>query len=380
MRVNAKAIAFTAAAALALAASAAAQVMQVMDKKSLTLDGARQVIVAAKAEAKKLNAPGGVIAVVDDGGNLMALERLDGTFAAGANVSIGKARTAVQFKRPTRFFEELINSSGKGRTVMAALNDFTPLIGGVPIMVDNQVVGGVGVSGAASAQQDEELAIAGANSLGNPHGMSMLPVTYIPGQDVSAAFAKGAVLIGDEPGRNYMVHASRRESPGQAEVHNLDTDIIYVLDGAASAQQDEELAIAGANSLGNPHGMAMLPVTYIPGKDVSAAFAKGAVLIGDEPGRNYMVHASRRETPGQAEVHNLDTDIIYVLDGTATFVTGGTVVDGKETAPNELRGASIRDGQTYKLAKGDVVIVPANTPHWFVETTKPFLYYVVKVR
>jgi glc operon protein GlcG len=295
MRFNTKAIALT-AAALAFAVSAAAQVSQVTEKKSLTLDGARQVIAAAKAEAKRLNAPGGVIAVVDDGGNLMALERLDRTFAAGANISIGKARTAVQYKRPTRFFEELINSSGKGRTVMAALNDFTPLIGGVPILVDGQVVGGVGVSGAASAQQDEELALAGANSLAN----AMARMT--------------------------------------------------------------------------------LPVTYIPGKDVSAGFAKGAVLVGDEPRRNYMVHASRREAPGQAEVHNLDTDIIYVLDGAATFVTGGSVVDAKETAPQEIRGASIRGGQTYQLAKGDVVIVPANTPHWFVETTKPFLYYVVKVR
>src|SRR5439155_10012845 len=116
----------------------------------------------AKAEAQKLQAPGGVIAVVDDGGNLMALERLDGTFSAGANISIGKARTAVMFKKPTRFFEELINSNGKGRTVMAALNDFTPLIGGIPIIVDDQIIGGVGVSGAASAQQDEELALAGA--------------------------------------------------------------------------------------------------------------------------------------------------------------------------------------------------------------------------
>ena len=68
----------------------------------------------------KLHAPGGVIAVVDDGGNLMALERLDGTFSAGANISIGKAKTAVMFKKPTRFFEELINSNGKGRTVMTA--------------------------------------------------------------------------------------------------------------------------------------------------------------------------------------------------------------------------------------------------------------------
>ena len=96
---------------------------------------------------------------VDDGGNLMALERVDGTFAAGANISIGKARTAALFQKPTRVFEEII---GKGRTAMVALNDFTPLQGGVPIVVDGQIVGAVGVSGAASAQQDEELAMAAA--------------------------------------------------------------------------------------------------------------------------------------------------------------------------------------------------------------------------
>ncbi|MDQ3906742.1 MAG: heme-binding protein, partial [Acidobacteriota bacterium] len=102
---------------------------QVAPKKSLTLDGARRVIAAAVAEAKRLGAPGGVIAVVDDGGNLMALERLDGTFAAGANISIGKARTAVLFKKPTRVFEEIIKN---GRTAMVALPDtlFTPLQGG----------------------------------------------------------------------------------------------------------------------------------------------------------------------------------------------------------------------------------------------------------
>src|SRR5262245_30916271 len=97
---------------------------QTVSKKSLTLDGARKVIAAAVTEAKKLNAPGGVVAVVDEGGNLMALERLDGTFAAGANISIGKARTAVLFKRPTKTFEDIIKN---GRTPMIALNDFTPL-------------------------------------------------------------------------------------------------------------------------------------------------------------------------------------------------------------------------------------------------------------
>ncbi len=135
---------------------------QVMQKKTLNLEGAKRVIAAAQAEARKNNATG-VVAVVDDGGNLIALERLDGTFAAGANISIGKARTAVLFKKPTKFFEDVIKN---GRTAMVTIENFTPLQGGIPILVDGQVVGGVGVSGAASAQQDEELAIAGAASVG----------------------------------------------------------------------------------------------------------------------------------------------------------------------------------------------------------------------
>jgi uncharacterized protein GlcG (DUF336 family) len=85
---------------------------QVTEKKSLTMDGARQVIAAAVANNKKTTC---VIAVVDEGGNLMALERIDGTFAAGANISIGKARTALLFQKPTKFFEDVVN---KGRTAM----------------------------------------------------------------------------------------------------------------------------------------------------------------------------------------------------------------------------------------------------------------------
>src|SRR5215471_9665208 len=132
---------------------------QIIERKSLNLDGAKKAIAAAVDYAKKNNAPGGVVAIVDEGGNLMALERLDGTFAMGATISIGKARTAVLFKKPRRFFEELIN---KGRTAMTAVDGFTPLIGGIPIITDGQVVGGIGVSGAASADQDEQLALAGA--------------------------------------------------------------------------------------------------------------------------------------------------------------------------------------------------------------------------
>ena len=285
-----------AAVVLCLASLANAQTVE---KKTLTLQGAEQVITAAKAEAQKLQAPGGVIAVVDDGGNLMALERLDGTFSAGANISIGKAKTAVMFKKPTRFFEELINSSGKGRTVMTALENFTPLIGGIPIVVDGQIVGGVGVSGAASADQDEKLAIAGSN-----------------------AFASETAIGGD---------------PAPA-------------------------------------------VSYWEKSKVDEAFSKGAVLFDGSDGRNYMVHASRREKPGQAEIHTKDADVIYVLQGSATFITGGEAVDGKTIAPEEIRGSSITGGETRKIAKGDVIIVPHGVPHQFLEVTNPFLYYVVKVR
>ena len=281
---------------LAISSTALAQTAE---KKSLTLDGAERVITAAKAEAAKVKSPGGVIAVVDAGGNLMALERLDGTFAAGANISIGKARTAVLFQKPTKVFEDIIN---KGRTAMAALPDsfFTPLQGGIPVVLDGQIIGGVGVSGASSAAQDEELAIAGAEA---------------------------AKTFGADP-----VMATT------------------------------------------------LPVSYFPKAEVDEGFSKGAVLFDGNGGRNYMVHSSRREGPGMVEVHTKDTDILYVLKGSATIITGGTMVDGKPIAADEIRGRVINGGETRKLVPGDAMIIPNGVPHWFKEVQAPFLYYVVKVR
>ncbi len=281
-------------ALLSAALGATPAAAQVASHKSLTIEGARNVIAASVAYART-KAGTGVIAVVDDGGNLMALERLDGTFAAGANVSIGKARTAALFKKPTRVFEELIN---KGRTAMTTV-DFTPLIGGVPIMVDGQIVGAVGVSGAASAAEDEEVALAGAAAV-----------------------------------------STRLSSAGPAHAMN---------------------------------------VSYFSHDSVRAAFAKGSVLLDGE-GRNYMVHASRRDKPGMAEVHVLDTDVIYVQEGSATLVTGGTVVNGKTIEPNEIRGDAIQDGETRRLGKGDVITVPNGTPHWFQDVKGTLTYYVVKVR
>src|SRR5258706_14687064 len=161
------------------------------EKKTLSLEDAKKVLAAAVDHAKK-GAGTAAIAIVDDGGNLMLVERLDNTFAAGANISIGKARTSALFKKPTKFFEDVIN---KGRTAMTALKDFTPLQGGVPIVVDGQIVGAIGVSGAASATQDEEIAIAGANALASSTAQALRPVTFFDSKTVMTAFEKGAGLF-----------------------------------------------------------------------------------------------------------------------------------------------------------------------------------------
>lgn len=283
------------AALVALGGAVAPAAAQVTEHKSLTIEGARNVMAAAVAFART-RAGTGVIAIVDEGGNLMALERLDGTFAAGANISIGKARTAALFKKPTKVFEDIIKN---GRTSMVTLPDFTPLQGGIPITVEGQIVGAIGVSGAASAQEDEEVALAGAAGV-----------------------------------------MTRVSAAGPVRPMN---------------------------------------VGYFPSDQVRAAFQRGSVLVDGE-GRNYMVHASRRDKAGQAEVHVLDTDLIYVLDGSASFVTGGSVTNPRTVEPNEIRGDAIEGGERRRITKGDVITVPNGTPHWFEQVQGPLTYYVVKVR
>jgi mannose-6-phosphate isomerase-like protein (cupin superfamily) len=135
-------------------------------------------------------------------------------------------------------------------------------------------------------------------------------------------------------------------------------------------------ALSFSVALALPAPAAVSPVTFIPGSETAAAFAKGRPLLETAA---YQVHASRRDAPGQAEVHTRDTDIMYVLEGTATIVTGGRAVDARETAPYELRGASIAKGTAQRLAKGDVFVVPHGVPHQFTEVHGPLLYYVVKV-
>ena len=116
--------------------------------------------------------------------------------------------------------------------------------------------------------------------------------------------------------------------------------------------------------------------TQIDHTEVKAAFAKGMPLFETN---NFKIHASRRETPGLVEIHTRDTDIVYVLEGAATLVTGGRALGTKTIAPNEIRGNAIEAGEVRHIVKGDVVVIPNGVPHWFKEVDGPLLYYVVKV-
>ena len=142
----------------------------------------------------------------------------------------------------------------------------------------------------------------------------------------------------------------------------MKTFIVIILAGMfASAALSEPKAVA--------------PVTYIDSEKVSASFAKGGLLI-ETPG--YKVQAGRRERPGLVELHTQETDVFYIVEGTATFDTGGTMIGGKEVSPGQMRGTSITGGETHHLKKGDVIVVPNGTPHQFTETSNPFLYFIVK--
>lgn len=104
--------------------------------------------------------------------------------------------------------------------------------------------------------------------------------------------------------------------------------------------------------------------------------AKGGTLLRAP---DLTVLISHRATAGEVEIHDKETDTFYVLDGSATLVTGGTMVGGRKSAANQQRGKSITGGETRQLVKGDVVVIPAGIPHWFKEVPRSIDYYVVKV-
>jgi len=128
--------------------------------KYITLEDAKKAMAAAEAEARKNNW-NVAIAILDAGGNLILFQKIDDTQLGSINVAIGKAKTAVNFKRPTKALEEMIAG---GRQVFLAVEGITPLQGGLPVMVDGKLIGAVGVSGVMSSQ-DEQVAQAAVNVL-----------------------------------------------------------------------------------------------------------------------------------------------------------------------------------------------------------------------
>ncbi len=121
-------------------------------------------------------------------------------------------------------------------------------------------------------------------------------------------------------------------------------------------------------------------VIFFSKEQVSQTSLKGGMLYNGNPDHNYRAMILRRDKPGEVEVHTKDTDLFYIIEGSATFATGGTIVSGKDTAPDEIRGTSMNGGVTRKLSPGEVLIIPANVSHWFKEIQTPVTYFTVKVR
>lgn len=121
-------------------------------------------------------------------------------------------------------------------------------------------------------------------------------------------------------------------------------------------------------------------VRYFTKGEVTPAFKANLMLYDGVPAKNYRVAVYHRDKGGEVEIHKKDTDVFYILEGEATFITGGAVTGGRETAPDEIRIATMEGGVTRKIGKGDVIVIPANVTHWFKQVEKPVTYFGVKVR
>jgi mannose-6-phosphate isomerase-like protein (cupin superfamily) len=117
-------------------------------------------------------------------------------------------------------------------------------------------------------------------------------------------------------------------------------------------------------------------VHYIGHDKVTEVMTKGGPIVSD-PG--FVVLANRR-TAGEVEYHDHTNHVFVLVEGEATLVVGGTMVGAKRTASDQMRAPSVEGGTTYHLSKGDVITIPAKTPHWFKEVpTKTVAYYAVNI-
>ena len=115
-------------------------------------------------------------------------------------------------------------------------------------------------------------------------------------------------------------------------------------------------------------------VTYVPHDKVAATMVKGGQSIGDHG----LIVLAQRRGAGEVEVHEKTNHVFIIVEGEATFVTGGTMVNPRNTAPGQIRAANVQGGEVHHLTKGDVITVPAKTPHWFKEvSTQTIAYYAI---
>jgi glc operon protein GlcG len=388
--------------------------------------GADAVIAAAEQVARE-NGHRVYIAVVDPSGEVVAIRRTPGAQVASARVAVDKARTAAIFVRPSRVMEQQVTD---GRLGALALRGVSALTGGVPLVVDGQVVGAIGTSG-ETPDQDEACSIAGAAASFSTEAVHALtyegaklaaeaagavaesrgvaPVVAVVdryGELVylwrpdDAQFASVGVAtdkartaaIYRRPSKDFEDQASggrpsalhlARAVPlqgGMPIVHDDQVIGAVGVSGASSAPEDQELSVIGAEAaaaavaaVGNGHANG---AAFFSNTDVSMKFQTGGLLL-DTP--RYKLDAGRRSTPGEVEFHERVVDVMHVVEGRATVITGGEMVDAHEVAPGELRAVSVTGGTEHELGTGDVLAIPNGVPHQFVDVSDPFLYFVVKV-
>jgi uncharacterized protein GlcG (DUF336 family)/mannose-6-phosphate isomerase-like protein (cupin superfamily) len=366
-----------------------------------------------------------VIAVVDPYGELIALRRTPGAQVASSRVAVDKARTAAMFVRPSRELEEQVS---KGRLGALALHGASALTGGIPLVVEGQVVGAIGTSG-ETPDEDEQISLAGAAAAISATEVSAL--TY-QGARLAAEAAGSIAAVRDVPPVVAVVDAGGELvylwRPDAAQVASVGvatdkarTAAIYRrpskdfeeqasggrpsalhlaravplqggiplfaagevvgaigVSGASSADEDQELAVAGADAFaaalaqtGRSNG-----AVYLSKETVRETFEQGGLLLDSA---SYKIDAGRRTAPGEVEYHERFVDVMHVMEGTASVITGGELVAPREVAAGELRAASVEGGTTHELSAGDVLAIPSGVPHQFVEVSDPFLYFVVKV-
>ena len=387
-------------------------------------DGADAVLAAAEKRALEQRARV-VIAVVDPHGELIGLRRTSGAQIASSRVAVDKARTAAIFVRPSRVLEEQVSS---GRLGALALHGASALTGGIPLEVDGEVVGAIGTSG-ETPDEDEAISIAGATAPFSTVAVmaltregaqlaaegagaiaterSVAPVVavvdaggqlvYIWRPDAAQVASVGVATdkartaaIYRRPSKDFEDQASggrpsalhlARAVPLQGGIPLTaggETVGAIGVSGASSAEEDSELAVAGADVFAaalNPNGRSN-GAAYFSSDALREKFEQGGLLLDTD---GFKLDAGRRVAPGEVEYHERFVDVMHVVEGRATVVTGGTLVDPREVAAGELRAAAVDGGTTHELAEGDVLAIPSGVPHQFVEVSDPFLYFVVKV-